>query len=268
MKNKAEALKIISTREEAEVNCFSVENFSAWIGDSLILKDIKLTVQSNTVHCLIGPSGAGKSTLIRCFNRICDETEGFSTQGTIAMEGKDVFSLDANELRRSVGMVFQKPAVFPKSIKENVLLGVSYHRKLSRLEQLNLLEEKLRAVSLWDEVSHRLDESATKLSTGQQQRLCLARTLAVDPKVILLDEPTSSLDPVSSKAIEELMLKMKEDYTIIFVTHNIQQAYRIADNVTFMCEGKVIETGNKADLFAEPKSNQTRHYLGEEYCDC
>jgi phosphate transport system ATP-binding protein len=270
MSQQSGSLKIISSSQKSEGNCISVEDLSVSINETLVLKGVNLSIRDKAIHCIIGPSGAGKSTLIRCFNRICDETEGLIVSGKIVLNEKDIFhpALDANELRREVGMVFQKPAVFPKSIKENVLIGVEYHKKLSKLEKLKLVEEKLKAVSLWSEVSHRLNDPAQNLSLGQQQRLCLARTLAVEPDVILLDEPTSSLDPVSSKAIEELMVKMKQKYTIIFVTHNIQQAYRIADDITFICDGKVMESGSKNQLFTNPKNVQTRQYLGEEYCDC
>lgn len=249
---------------------FRIENLSVWIDHTLILKKLNLNIQKNQIHCIIGPSGAGKSTFIRCLNRISDETDGLRTEGDIYFGRNNIIngSLDTSELRRQIGMVFQKPAVFPKSILENVLLGVKYHKKLSKPEKLQLVEEKLKAVSLWMEVSHRLDESARSLSTGQQQRLCLARTLAVEPNVILLDEPTSALDPVSSKAIEDLLLMMKNKYTIILVTHNIRQAHRIADQVTFMCDGKIIETGNKEQIFNQPKDQQTKNYLNEEYCEC
>ncbi len=251
-------------------NCFRVKNFSVRISNTLILKKLNLSIERNMIHCIMGPSGAGKSTLIRCFNRISDETDQLSTDGKIFYKGQNIFgrSQDTSELRRNVGMVFQKPAVFPKSIRENVLMGVQYHKKLNRVEKLQLAEEKLKAVSLWNEVSHRLDEPARSLSAGQQQRLCLARTLAVEPDVILLDEPTSALDPVSAREVENLMLRLKNDYTIVFVTHNIQQAYRIADHVTFMCEGKIIESGTKDQIFSRPNHQQTKNYLNEDFCDC
>lgn len=268
--NKHSANLKIYPNNQASQDCFRAEDFSVRIGDTLILKHLNLSIQRKMIHCIIGPSGAGKSTLIRCFNRISDETDELRTEGSIYYEGKNIFepSQNTSELRRKVGMVFQKPAVFPKSIRENVLMGVQYHKKLTRLEKLQLVEEKLKAVSLWSEVSHRLDETARSLSAGQQQRLCLARTLAVEPDVILLDEPTSALDPVSSRAIEDLMLRLKNEYTIVFVTHNIQQAHRIADQVTFICNGKIIESGEKEQIFNHPKSKQTKNYLNEEFCDC
>lgn len=269
MSNPIKNLKIYQS-PQPDSSCFSVKQFSVWIDDSLILKRLNLTIQRNNIHCIIGPSGAGKSTLIRCFNRICDETEGLRTKGQIFFEGQNSFdqSVNTSELRRKVGMVFQKPAVFPKSIRENVLMGVQYHRDLAKLDKLELVEEKLKAVSLWNEVSHRLDEQAHSLSVGQQQKLCLARTLAVEPDVILLDEPTSALDPLSARAIEDLMIKLKKEYTIVFVTHNIQQANRIADQITFICDGNIIETGGKDELFNNPKNEQTKNYLSDYFCDC
>ncbi len=269
MRKPAKNLEIYHSAQP-ETSCFNVQQFSVWIDDILILKKLNLVICRNEIHCIIGPSGAGKSTLIRCFNRICDETDGLKTEGKIFFENQNSFgrAVNTSELRRKVGMVFQKPAVFPKSIRENVLLGVKYHKKLSKREELELVEEKLKAVSLWKEVSHRLDDQARSLSAGQQQRLCLARTLAVEPDVVLLDEPTSALDPVSARAIEDLMLKLKKKYTIVFVTHNIKQAHRIADRVTFMCEGNIIETGEKGQMFNSPKDEQTKHYLKEDFCDC
>ena len=268
--NKQSANLKIYPDNQASPDCFRAEDFSVRIGDTLILKQINLSIRNNMIHCIIGPSGAGKSTLIRCFNRICDETDGLYTEGKICYKEENIFdsSQDTSELRRKVGMVFQKPAVFPKSIRENVLMGVLYHKKLNRLEKLQLVEEKLKAVSLWNEVSHRLDEPARSLSAGQQQRLCLARTLAVEPEVILLDEPTSALDPLSTRSIEDLMLRLKNKYTIVFVTHNIQQAHRIADQITFICNGKIIESGDKDQIFNQPKDQQTKNYLNEEFCDC
>ncbi len=245
-------------------------NLSVWINDSLILNDINLYVKRNRINCIIGPSGAGKSTLIRSFNRINDETDGLRAKGSIRFNGSDIYDkdVDTSWLRSRIGMVFQKPAVFPVSIKANVLMGIRHHRKLTRLEELQVSEKNLKAVSLWAEVSHRLDDKASSLSAGQQQRLCIARTLAVEPRVILLDEPTSALDPVSSKSIEDLLIRMKQNYTILFVTHNIPQARRIADELIFMCDGKIIEAGPKKQLFNHPRKEATKKYLGEDICDC
>lgn len=270
MKNSDSPLKVIHPQPHRKKLSLQVESLSVWIEESLILKEVNLDIRKNSINCIVGPSGAGKSTLIRCFNRINDEKNDFHLQGAIYFNDLNIYGSDVNatQLRTQIGMVFQKPAVFPKSIRENVLFGIRHHKKLNRLEKLQIVEKKLKAVSLWQEVSHRLDDSAISLSAGQQQRLCLARTLAVDPQVILLDEPTSALDPISSKAIEDLMLKMKEDYTIVFVTHNIQQASRIADQIIFMCEGEIIESGSREQMFTNPGNEQTRSYLTDNYCDC
>lgn len=247
-----------------------VRNLSVWFHESTILRNISVSFNKNEINCIIGPSGGGKSTLVRSINRMDDETEGFMAKGAILFEGQNTYHkhTDLPRLRTKIGMVFQKPCVFPKSICENVLFGIQHLRKLSREEKMHIAEENLKAVSLWNEVSHRLHKKAISLSIGQQQRLCIARTLAVKPKVILLDEPTSSLDPVSTRAIEELMLELKKNYTIIFVTHNINQARRIADHLIFMCEGGIIEQGPKERLFRYPENQKTKAYLNDEYCDC
>ncbi len=247
-----------------------IKNFQVWIKENHILANIQLSIPKNEITCIIGPSGSGKSTLIRSINRINDGISGLNIQGEIIFNGLSVNDKDVDvaQLRTQIGMVFQKPCVFPKSIKENVLFGIQHLKNLSKLEKLQIAEEHLKTVSLWKEVSHRLNDKAISLSLGQQQRLCIARTLAVKPEVILLDEPTSSLDPVSTRAIEEMMVKLKENYTIIFVTHNIQQAKRIADNLIFICDGKVIEQGPASRIFSCSTNPQTKAYLRDEYCDC
>ncbi|WP_083932931.1 phosphate ABC transporter ATP-binding protein [Gillisia sp. CAL575] len=247
-----------------------IKNFQVWINENHILDDIQLSIPKNEITCIIGPSGSGKSTLIRSINRINDDVTGLNTQGEIIFNGLSINEKDVDvaQLRTQIGMVFQKPCVFPKSIKENVLFGIQHLKKLSKLEKLQIAEENLKAVSLWKEVSHRLNDKAISLSIGQQQRLCIARTLAVKPEVILLDEPTSSLDPVSTRAIEDMMVKLKENYTIVFVTHNIQQAKRIADNLVFICDGKLIEQGPASIIFSCSSNPQTKAYLRDEYCDC
>ncbi|MEP1152026.1 MAG: phosphate ABC transporter ATP-binding protein [Balneola sp.] len=243
---------------------------NVWINDSHILNDINLSIPKNEILCIIGPSGSGKSTLIRSFNRINDDVEGFNLQGTIQFKDGNIYDItqDTALLRSKIGMVFQKPCVFPVSIAENVLFGVQRQKKLSKIEKLNIVEENLKSVSLWKEVSHRLNDSATSLSIGQQQRLCIARTLAVKPEIIMMDEPTSSLDPVSARAIEDTILHLKKEYTIIFVTHNIQQAERVADQLVFLCDGKIIEQGPVNKLFKNPVNPQTKEYLKNEFCDC
>jgi len=246
------------------------KNFQVWIKENHILNNIDLNIPKNEITCIIGPSGSGKSTLIRSINRINDEVSGIDIRGEILFNGLSINekNTDVAQLRTQIGMVFQKPCIFPKSIKENVLFGIQHLKKISKLEKLQIVEENLKAVSLWKEVAHRLNDKAISLSIGQQQRLCIARTLAIKPEVILLDEPTSSLDPVSTRAIEDMMVKLKEDYTIVFVTHNIKQAKRIADNLVFICDGKIIEQGSSSRIFSCPTNPQTKAYLTDEYCDC
>ncbi len=259
----------VSEPEFAEWSVHS-EDFNVWYRDAHILNDINVRFPAKGITCIVGPSGSGKSTLIRSINRINDEVPGFLSRGSISFNGKDVYTdyKDLTILRTEIGMVFQKPCVFPKSISENVLFGVAKTRKLSRAERLILVEENLRAVSLWKEVSYRLDDSATSLSLGQQQRLCIARTLAVKPKILLLDEPTASVDPVSGRAIEELLLKLKKDYTILLVTHDLQQTKRIADHIVFLCDGEVIEQGDKAKMVTNPEHQKTKTYLSDSFCEC
>jgi len=261
--------------DRIESPVIEIGKFNVWFNGIHILRDFNMRFRENQITCIIGPSGSGKSTLIRSINRINDDVEGFACQGDIILNnghinGQDIYhnGTDVNLLRTQVGMVFQKPCVFPKSIYENVLFGIKYLKRLSKQEKQQIVEENLKAVSLWEEVSNRLHDRAITLSIGQQQRLCIARSLAVKPSIILLDEPTSSLDPISSYAIENLMLQLKKQYTIIFVTHNIFQAKRIADYLVFMCEGQVIEEGTKEKLFSNPDKQQTGDYLSNEYCEC
>jgi len=224
---------------------------------------------ARAVTCIVGPSGSGKSTLLRSLNRINEDTPTFSTRGDLRVSGRSVTSdfSDVTELRRKVGMVFQRPCVFPCSIADNVLFGVR-DKKLSKIKQREIIEDALRAASLWQEVSTRLDESAVSLSLGQQQRLCIARTLAMKPEVILLDEPTASVDPVSARAIEETIKTLSKTYTIIMVTHDLRQTRRISDQVVFICDGKMIESGPKTLMFSASASPKTKDYLNEEFCDC
>ena len=243
--------------------------FNAWFGRSQVLENINLVFNKHQINCIVGPSGSGKSTLIRSIDRINDDVATFRQEGKIIFDGKDIYTLkDVTRLRTLIGLVFQKPCVFPRSIGENVLFGLQFLTKLSKQQKQITVEKNLKAVALWDEVNHRLEEQADCLSIGQQQRLCIARTLAVNPQVLLLDEPTSSLDPTSCRVVEDLMLQLKDQYTIIFVTHNILQAKRIADRLVFMCEGKIIEQGDKTQLFEKPKKQQTWNYLNNEYCKC
>lgn len=269
MKNTSQ-LKVIHSAAKQSQSIVEALEFNVWINDAHILDNIDLSIPENEITCIIGPSGSGKSTLVRSINRINDEIEGIIIQGSINFKSQNIYSTDRDTalLRSKIGMVFQKPCVFPKSISENVLFGIQRHKKLSKTERLEVVEENLKSVSLWKEVSHRLHAPAASLSIGQKQRLCIARTLAVKPEIILMDEPTSSLDPVSARAIEETILKLKEDYTIVFVTHNIQQAERIADHLVFLCDGKIIEQGPVNRLFQNPEKTQTREYLKNEFCDC
>jgi len=269
--NRSTVLKIIQPAPAGEpLPVVEAQNFNVWFSDAHILNNVCVSFGEHQINCIIGPSGSGKSTLIRSINRINDEVEGFTPEGTILLDNKNIYdkSVDVNRLRREIGIVFQKPCVFPKSICDNVLFGLPRSRKMPRREKLQIVERNLKAVSLWREVSHRLNDRAHSLSIGQQQRLCIARTLTVNPRVILLDEPTSSLDPVSTRAIEDLMLKLKEEYTIIFVTHDILQAKRISDKLIFMCNGQIIEQGSKDKLFTNPEKKQTWNYLNNEYCEC
>lgn len=263
------SLGIVSPQSDLE-SIVTIRSLHIWFGKAHIIKNIHTHFLSKQINGIVGPSGSGKSTLIRSINRMNDEVTGHVREGAVYVNNRDIYTADQNvvSLRTEVGMVFQKPSIFPMSIADNVLFGIRHHRKLSKHEQLQTVEDNLKAVSLWHEVRHRLDDRAGSLSIGQQQRLCIARTLAVKPSVILLDEPTSSLDPVSARAIEDLMVELKQNYTIILVTHNIQQANRIADQLTFLCDGQLIEQGSKERLFSNPQNEQTQKYLNEEFCDC
>lgn len=254
-----------------EVNvAMKVSNLSVAFGDTPVLQNLSLNFHKNKINCIIGPSGSGKSTLLRSLNRINDHDPKIKITGGVHFNNKNILNgmRDLTQLRRDIGMVFQSPCVFPKSILENVLFGLQQHKKLSNSEKHSIAEEHLRAVSLWPEVTHRLNESGNSLSIGQQQRLCIARTLATAPKILLMDEPTSSLDPVTTRAIENLMERLKEEYTIILVTHNIAQAKRISDHVFFMCNGQLVESGTKNEFFDNPTKPQTISYLQDETCIC
>tara|TARA_A100000171_G_scaffold52535_1_gene71396 strand:+ start:15871 stop:16683 length:813 start_codon:yes stop_codon:yes gene_type:complete len=255
--------------EEAEVS-IKISNLNVFFGVNHILKDLSLDFQKNKVNCIIGPSGSGKSTLLRSINRINDGTEKLKVTGAVHFNEKDILNGVTNltQLRKDIGMVFQSPCVFPKSILENVIFGIQQHKKLTVSEKQDITEETLKAVSLWPEVMDRLKDSGQSLSIGQQQRLCIARTLATAPKVLLMDEPTSSLDPVTTRVIENLMERLKKRYTIVLVTHNIAQAKRISDQVFFMCNGQLIESGTNDMFFNTPKKEQTKSYLKDETCVC
>ncbi len=244
-----------------------VPGLSLFYGDKQALHDVSLNIPKQRVTAFIGPSGCGKSTLLRCFNRMNDLVDGCRVQGEIRLDGKDIYAkgVDVAELRRRVGMVFQKPNPFPKSIYENVAYGL----RIQGINQKRILDEaveqSLRGAALWDEVKDRLHDSALGLSGGQQQRLVIARTVAVRPEVLLLDEPCSALDPISTLKVEELINELKGQYTIVIVTHNMQQAARVSDYTAFMYMGKLVEYGDTDTLFTNPAKKQTEDYITGRY---
>lgn len=244
-------------------NIFDVENFSLWYGETQALKDININIPKNSVTAFIGPSGCGKSTFLKNLNRMNDLIPTVKTSGSIKYQGLDIFdkSVNVNALRKEVGMVFQKPTPFPMSIYDNIAYGPRVHGIKNHAKLDMIVEESLRGAALWDEVKDRLKKSALGLSGGQQQRLCIARALAVKPNVLLMDEPTSALDPISTSKIEELILSLKKDYTIVIVTHNMQQATRISDNTAFFLLGELIEYGKTTTLFDRPAKKMTEDYM-------
>jgi phosphate transport system ATP-binding protein len=244
-----------------------VDQLSLFYGDVQALNGISLDIRKQQVTAFIGPSGCGKSTLLRCFNRMNDLVEGVRTNGTILLEGVNINApdIDVSQLRRNVGMVFQRPNPFPKSIFDNVGYGLRLHGRVSKSELDEAVEAALRSAALWDEVKDRLDQSALGLSGGQQQRLVIARAIAVKPSVLLLDEPASSLDPISTLKIEELINQLKSDYTIIVVTHNMQQAARVSDQTAFLYLGQLIEFNDTDQLFTNPHHRQTEDYITGRY---
>ena len=246
-----------------------LDGFQAWFGETCIVHEASLEFPANGITCIVGPSGSGKSTLLRGINRINDEISDYTTKGRILVNDNcnhEGFK-DITDLRSKVGMVFQRPCVFPCSIKDNVLFGVR-DKSLSKLDKAALVEESLKSAALWKEVSHRLDSPANTLSLGQQQRLCIARTLAVKPDILLLDEPTASVDPTSARALEAVIKTLKNDFTIIMVTHDLRQTRRIADHVVFLCDDEVIEAASCSHMFSKMAKPKTRTYLSEEFCDC
>lgn len=244
------------------MSVISTKNLELYYGNNKALKGINMEIEKNSVTALIGPSGCGKSTFLRTLNRMNDLIDGVKIEGQVLFEGKDVYTeLNEIELRKRVGMVFQKPNPFPMSIYDNVAYGPRIHGIRDKKKLDEIVERSLRGAALWDEVKDRLKKSAMGLSGGQQQRLCIARTIAVEPEVILMDEPTSALDPISTSKIEELMQVLKEKYTIIIVTHNMQQAGRIADKTAFFLNGEVVEYGNTEDMFERPQDKRTEDYI-------
>ncbi len=248
-------------------DCLVVENLDLFYGDKQALKNINLTIPEKRVTAFIGPSGCGKSTLLRCFNRMNDLIDSVSINGSIKLHGEDINDRTVNvaNLRRKVGMVFQKPNPFPKSIYENVAYGLRIQGIKGRRTIDQVVERSLRAAALWDEVKDRVHDSALGLSGGQQQRLVIARAIAIEPEVLLLDEPASALDPISTLKIEELIYELKKQYTIVIVTHNMQQAARVSDYTAFMYLGDMVEFGDTKTIFTTPKEKQTEDYITGRY---
>ena len=246
-------------------NCavLSAEHMNLYYGTFQALKDVNLTVDEHAVTALIGPSGCGKSTFIKTLNRMNDLVPGVRVEGKILYRGRDIFEkgLDVTLLRKRIGMVFQKPNPFPMSVYDNVAYGPRLHGVHSQKELDAIVEQALRGAAIWDEVKDRLKKSALGLSGGQQQRLCIARALAVKPDVLLMDEPTSALDPISTSKIEELCAQLKKDYTIVIVTHNMQQAVRISDKTAFFLLGELVESGPTEKLFSTPLDKRTEDYI-------
>ena len=241
---------------------FTIENLDLYYGDFKALKNINLNISPNEITAFIGPSGCGKSTLLKSLNRMNDLVEGCRINGKVLLDGQDIYgNMDINLLRKRVGMVFQKPNPFPMSIYDNIAYGPRTHGIRSKVKLDDLVERSLRDAAIWDELKDRLKKSALGLSGGQQQRLCIARALAVEPEVLLMDEPTSALDPISTSKIEDLAVELKKNYTIVMVTHNMQQAARISDKTAFFLLGEVVEYGETEQIFSMPKNKRTEDYI-------
>ena len=241
---------------------FSISNMNLYYGEFHALKDVSLDIPANQITAFIGPSGCGKSTFLKSLNRMNDLVEGCKITGSILLDGEDIYGdMDVNLLRKRVGMVFQKPNPFPMSVYDNIAYGPRTHGIRSRKKLDEIVEKSLRNAAIWDELKDRLDKSALGLSGGQQQRLCIARALAVEPEVLLMDEPTSALDPISTSKIEDLVLELKKDYTIVMVTHNMQQATRVSDQTVFFLLGEIIESAPTEQLFSMPADKRTEDYI-------
>ncbi len=241
---------------------FKVENLDLYYGDFKALKNINIGINEKEITAFIGPSGCGKSTLLKSLNRMNDLVEGCKIEGKILLDGEDCYgSMDVNMLRKRVGMVFQKPNPFPMSVYDNIAYGPRTHGIKNKSKLDEIVEKSLKDAAIWDELKDRLKKSALGLSGGQQQRLCIARALAVKPEVLLMDEPTSALDPISTSKIEDLAVELKKDYTIIMVTHNMQQAARISDKTAFFLLGEIVEHGETEKLFSIPQDKRTEDYI-------
>ena len=250
-----------------ETQCIEVKGFNLYYGNKQALKQVNMMIPERRVTAFIGPSGCGKSTLLRCFNRMNDLIDTVRIEGEIALHDQNIYdkAVNVSELRRRIGMVFQKPNPFPKSIYENVAYGLRIQGINARATLDQVVEKSLRRAALWDEVKDRLDDNALGLSGGQAQRLVIARAIAIEPEVVLLDEPCSALDPISTLKIEELIYELKEDYTIVIVTHNMQQAARVSDYTAYMYLGELIELNDTSTLFTNPKQKMTEDYITGRY---
>ena len=239
----------------------SVKDLNLWYGQTQALKSISMDIPEHAITALIGPSGCGKSTFLKTLNRMNDLVAGVRVTGQVHYQGQDIFSWEVSQLRKEVGMVFQKPNPFPMSIYDNIAYGPRTHGIKTRAQLDEIVEKALRSAAIWDEVKDRLKKNALGLSGGQQQRLCIARALAVEPKVLLMDEPTSALDPISTGRIEDLAMELKKDYTIVIVTHNMQQAARISDRTAFFLLGDLVEYDATETLFSKPHDKRTEDYI-------
>ena len=245
------------------MSIISVKDMCLWYGDHQALKNVNIEIHEKSITAFIGPSGCGKSTFLKTLNRMNDLIPGVKITGDIRYEGTDIFSkeVDVNQLRKEIGMVFQKPNPFPMSIYDNIAYGPRTHGITNKVELDEIVERALRDAAIWDEVKDRLKKNALGMSGGQQQRLCIARALAVQPKILLMDEPTSALDPISTSRIEELVMELKEKYTIVMVTHNMQQAVRVSDHTAFFLLGELVEFGKTDDIFSQPEDQRTEDYI-------
>ena len=245
------------------MSIISVKDMCLWYGDHQALKNVSIEIPEKSITAFIGPSGCGKSTFLKTLNRMSDLIPSVKITGDIRYGGTDIFSkeVDVNNLRKEIGMVFQKPNPFPMSIYDNIAYGPRTHGITNKVELDEIVERALRDAAIWDEVKDRLKKNALGMSGGQQQRLCIARALAVQPKILLMDEPTSALDPISTSRIEELVMELKEKYTIVMVTHNMQQAVRVSDHTAFFLLGELVEFGRTDDLFSQPQDKRTEDYI-------
>jgi len=245
------------------MSIITAKDLCLWYGATQALKNINIEIPERSITALIGPSGCGKSTFLKTLNRMNDLIPSVRIEGTVTYGGQDIFApnVDVNDLRKEIGMVFQKPNPFPMSIYDNIAYGPRTHGIKNKIQLDDIVEEALQGAAIWDEVKDRLKKSALGLSGGQQQRLCIARAMAVKPKVLLMDEPTSALDPISTSKIEDLTQQLKKEYTIIMVTHNMQQAVRISDNTAFFLLGELVEYGNTEKMFSQPYDKRTEDYI-------